>query len=227
LSAAPADPPGSRSAGINVPTVGDNPIAPVYAIRNPADLECVAKLTPPRSPQPLGQYLLARGLVTEEDLKEALAMQRAAGERRIGWIVKTLGMVEGEVLNRVLAAHSGLPWVYLGAYRPRLDLSHLLPAPTAREHGMTLLHEDLDTAWLAVTDLAPTPALREVTEKLGKRVAKVMTTPADLIKYLDRDKPAPPEMDKATRAELAAQEARRRYLLAAGLPTDSPGKHQD
>jgi hypothetical protein len=224
LSPPPSLPAGPSLLGTGVPTVGDGAIAPVYAIRNPRDLERLEALTPQRSVQPLGEYLLARGLITADDLAEVLSSQRTTKERRIGWILKTLGILEPDVLNLSLAAHSGTPCVYLGNYKAEADYEDLLPKEFARENGMVLLHDSPEAAWLAIADLTQRAGYREVvTDKFGKRVALLHATQRDLIKYLERDTP-PRTVDKASRLQKEAEEARRRYLLAAGLPADSPTK---
>jgi hypothetical protein len=181
-------------------------------------------LIPQRSAKPLGEYLLARGLITADDLAEVLSSQRTTKERRIGWILKTLGILEPETLNLALAAHSGTPCVYLGNYKAEADYEDLMPKEFARENGMVLLHDSPETAWLAIADLTQRTGYREVvTDKFAKRVALLHAAPRDLISYLDRNTP-PRTIDKVSRMQKEAEEARRRYLLATGLPADSPTK---
>lgn len=61
---------------------------------------------------PLGQILLQRGLISQAQLEEALALQKSWGSR-IGQVLLGKGFVTAQQLYTVLAEHYGLPFVDL------------------------------------------------------------------------------------------------------------------
>lgn len=64
----------------------------------------------PTAPQnSIGQILLSRGKITEEQLAEALSYQREKGGR-LGWILASLGFVNRLTLYQALAQHFTLPF---------------------------------------------------------------------------------------------------------------------
>lgn len=58
----------------------------------------------------LGKLLIQKGLITEEQLKEALEYQRKSGGK-IGWILASLGYISRIELYKALAEHFNLPFI--------------------------------------------------------------------------------------------------------------------
>ena len=82
----------------------------------------------------VGQTMVDRGLVTEEQLEDALALQRATG-RRVGDALVEIGALSRYDLTRVLADHLGVPFVDLQAKQPDPLLTSLLPEEVARRYN--------------------------------------------------------------------------------------------
>lgn len=203
-----------------VPVVDGRSTVPVYAIRTPDDLEYVASVTKPESSQPFGQFLLQRKLLTPEELNEALAMQRRMSGRRIGWIIKTLGIFDDVTLGRLLAAHHGIACVSLAKYEAVADFRQRLPGMTMGEAGMALLHEGARKAWLALSDVGDLHGASAVADALGKGVAMVMAPQCEILAFARSDRRNAAE---STVAVLNLhEEARRRHLASLGLPADAP-----
>jgi general secretion pathway protein E len=72
--------------------------------------------SPPHAPAPLGQMLLARGLISEGDLERGLAFQQRFGGRLGGVLVRIGALPESELLS-VLSEQLGLP-VLVGSNIP-------------------------------------------------------------------------------------------------------------
>jgi len=62
------------------------------------------------SSERIGELFIKKGLLTEEQLKEALEYQKRYGGR-LGWILASLGYVDRVSFFKVLAEHYGLPFV--------------------------------------------------------------------------------------------------------------------
>jgi type IV pilus assembly protein PilB len=81
----------------------------------------------------LGQMMLERGLVSEEQLEQALAVQRATG-RRVGETLLEMRAIGSADLAQVLADHLGVPFIDLRTRPPDLVLASLIPEQVARRY---------------------------------------------------------------------------------------------
>jgi len=84
-----------------------------------------------RLQEPLGQILLAQGLITPRQLADALDIQRRSGDR-IGRILVSLGYVSQLDVARALARQFGLPFRDLLAHPPPAEVVRLLDEDSAR-----------------------------------------------------------------------------------------------
>lgn len=81
----------------------------------------------------LGEFLVAQGLLREEELARALELQRRSGER-LGRILLALGYVRRKDLYRALSTLWGLPFVLLTEERPDPRLLRRWPLEEALRH---------------------------------------------------------------------------------------------
>ncbi|MBM3501750.1 MAG: type II secretion system protein GspE, partial [Armatimonadetes bacterium] len=81
----------------------------------------------------IGQLLVQKGLITEERLNEALAMQKQTTQR-IGEILVDLGYIDQRQLFEALAEQQGLPFVDLTRYSIDPAIAQLLDRATAERH---------------------------------------------------------------------------------------------
>lgn len=88
--------------------------------------------TPPR----LGEELLARGIITTDQLQIALLEQKRLGKRLLGEVLQELGFVSEDLLRDALAQRLG---------QSAIDLDHILADPRA----LTLLPRELARRHLA------------------------------------------------------------------------------
>jgi hypothetical protein len=130
----------------------------------PAPSASVPSLPPLR----LGVLLRHLGALTEEQLTQALSVQRASG-RRLGHELRRLALVSAEPVLRALAAQGGIS--YLTAF----DAAHLPPGPswlpvdTVRALGLVPFELNEGQRRLKVICMAPVPraALRALTKLTG------------------------------------------------------------
>jgi type IV pilus assembly protein PilB len=106
-------------------------------IDSPAGDESIEDLLLPRErPATLpriGEMMLQRGLITEDDLAAALEDQRATG-RRMGEILVEMGALTSVELTRILAERMGYPFVDLRSRPIDLMLAALIPEEVARRY---------------------------------------------------------------------------------------------
>ncbi len=83
----------------------------------------------------LGEFLVQRGLATDEDVDHALQVQRSTG-RRLGETLVELGVVSRLALAEALSAHFGYPFVNLDEQQPEPDAVALVAPDVAQRYGI-------------------------------------------------------------------------------------------
>src|SRR5512132_3524329 len=81
----------------------------------------------------LGDALLNAGLVTREQLDEAVAMQNTTGQK-LGQTLVSLGYLSDSALLRTLCDEAGIPFLDDAEVRPEPDAIALVPVEMARQH---------------------------------------------------------------------------------------------
>ena len=132
----------------------------------------------------LGEELASRGLITEEELGEAIAEQERAGGR-IGEILVLGGALEEHALLRVLAEKQSLPTVDLSEFDPAKAPVDAIPEPLARRLQCVPIAIDESYLYLAVPD-APDRALAQEIEEHTHLKVRPFLAPASEIAALLR-----------------------------------------
>ncbi len=129
----------------------------------------------------LGEFLLARGLISEEQLSRALELQARSGEK-LGRILLALGYVRRKDLYQALSDLWGLPFVLLTEERPDPKLLRRWPLEEALRHRAVPLGFGHDGALRVAVSDAPSPALEAALRAhLGaERAAFLVTTEWDV-----------------------------------------------
>lgn len=101
-------------------------------------------LPPPRALSesralPLGQLLVAAGLLSQEALDEVLVMQKADG-RRLGELLEAKGLVQPHQLAQFLSHQLSCPWVSLQRVEVTREAVDVLPRAIALKHHMVPVH---------------------------------------------------------------------------------------
>jgi len=105
----------------------------------------------------LGDILVADGILTPDQLDEALQAQRDDPNRpRLGNIVLELGMVSEHAVARALARQLRLPMVDLVERSPNPDAIEVVPRRLAERHDLLPLDVDADEGILTVAMSDPT-----------------------------------------------------------------------
>jgi len=134
---------------------------------------------PPR----LGEILASRGLVTEEQLGEAVAEQQRTGSR-IGEVLVHGGALEEQALLRVLAEQLDLPTIDLSGFDAAQAPRNVIPEPMERRLHCVPIAVDSENVYVAVADQLGDSA-REISEHTGLRVREFLA-PRNEIDALQR-----------------------------------------
>jgi type IV pilus assembly protein PilB len=99
----------------------------------------------------LGDLLVQDGLLTTQQLRQALAEQRSSGHR-LGYVVVKLGLVDEVDVTKALARQLRMPAVDLSRFEPDVRVLRLIPAEVARKHLVLPLRREGRTLTVAMAD---------------------------------------------------------------------------
>jgi len=129
--------------------------------------------------RPIGALLVAEGLVTAEQVGEALEEQRTTGEK-VGAVLVRRGRLSEDQLARFLARLYALPYVTLPAAPIPREVLRLVPAALARKYEVLPLERTTTSLTLAMADPTNLSAVDETAFRTGLRVAPVIVRPGDI-----------------------------------------------
>jgi type IV pilus assembly protein PilB len=184
------------------------PVAPAPATRPPADEHHDAEEGPRHSGRPLGELLVGRGLVSEDQLGEALTKQTASG-KRLGNLLVELGLLGERALTDVLAEQLGLAVVDLSRAEMDPEVVALLSEEDARRLGALPTHRDGSRIEVAVADPLVENLDTQLIELLGSLVRIKLAVRSDLEQALDRCYAPAADLGDALRMFEARLEARK------------------
>ncbi|MCH2100628.1 MAG: Flp pilus assembly complex ATPase component TadA [Planctomycetes bacterium] len=128
----------------------------------------------------LGGILVDLGVLLMGQLQAALAEQRRSGGR-IGQILLDREEITEEDLSRSLAIQGGLEWLPSGALKPSEEAVALVDAGTARAFGALPLGVENDRLRIAVADPEVLPLLGDLEALTGYPLEIVLAAPAALV----------------------------------------------
>jgi type IV pilus assembly protein PilB len=131
----------------------------------------------------LGHILLELGVITEQQLKQALEIQDRTGER-LGKILRDTGVVSDQDLARAMAAQWGYPYVALANTKIDEDTAKLIPHALAVRHKCIALERRGGRLVLAVADPLNVLAIDDVRLITGMEVDLVIATEEDIANAL-------------------------------------------
>lgn len=127
----------------------------------------------------IGDLLLARGLITTDQLRAALQEQERSG-RRLGDILLAQGHVTSTDLVEVLSERLKIPKVSIQALVADPEVVNTIPLEMARKHRLLALFRVQGRLTVAMADPLDMVAIDEVRYKTGLTVNRVIATPEDI-----------------------------------------------
>ncbi len=132
----------------------------------------------------LGDLLVEKGLITEDQLQFALGEQKKLG-RKLGGTLIELGMIDETSLLNLLSNQLGIPLIDINNYNYSNETAKLLPESIARRYRAMVL-EERDADFLVVmADPTDIYALDEIQSKLSKPVSQAIVREAALLENFD------------------------------------------
>ncbi len=125
----------------------------------------------------LGDLLMKSGLITEEQLNDALVLSKESG-KRLGTVLVEHGMIKEMQLIHALTAQIGVEYIDLNSYEIPADMARLLPKGIAKKYLVVPVKATRTDIYLAMADPLNFVAIEEVGAATRRHVVPMITTEA-------------------------------------------------
>jgi putative nucleotidyltransferase with HDIG domain len=132
----------------------------------------------------IGELLVWEGLVTEEQVKEALDVQKKQGGKIVGILIN-LGYLKEETFLQFLS-RQGLPSINIGNYELQKQIVKLIPADFARKHEMLALDKLGKLLTVAMVCPLDRVTLDELSKITGLKIKPILCSAADVREAIAR-----------------------------------------
>lgn len=126
-----------------------------------------------KRPKRLGDILIAAGLITEEQLEEALAKQKGSG-KRLGTVLQDEGYITELEMIEALQMQLGIEFIDLNKINIPTELAQVVPVNIAKQYQVVPVRIIRDELYLAMADPLNFYALEEVRKTVRRRVVPMI-----------------------------------------------------
>ncbi|BCB25392.1 MSHA biogenesis protein MshE [Sulfurimicrobium lacus] len=133
----------------------------------------------------LGEVLIQQNLLTEDQLKQALAEQKSSG-RKLGRIFIENGFVTEEGIAEAIARQLQIPFINLKFYNTNADLVNKLPETQARRFRALVLEDRGETLLVGMADPSDLFAYDELARALKRDIDLAAVAESQLLQTIDR-----------------------------------------
>ena len=122
----------------------------------------------------IGDLMISAGYITEDQLKEALAIQKESGGKRIGQVLIELGYVTEVQMLSALADRLDLQLIDITAEPIDVDTVKLIPKQLAEQYVMLPIGQAYGEVILAVNDPLNLYAIEDIRQTVGMPIRTVL-----------------------------------------------------
>jgi type IV pilus assembly protein PilB len=133
----------------------------------------------------LGDTLLGAGLVTKQQLDEALKVQNSTGQK-LGQALVALGYLSETALLQTLCSDAGIPFVAEHEIQPDPAAIALIPVELARTHNVVPLKVESRHLVLAMADPFDLLTIRSLTRAAGRSIRVVGAQRDSVLRSVDK-----------------------------------------
>jgi len=127
----------------------------------------------------LGDLLLAAGMITEEQLNEALTLQKET-KNRLGTVLLENKIITEDQLIEALRMQLGIEFVDLTKVNIPTELAQLLPKNIAKQYQVVPVRQVKDELYLAMSDPLNFYAVEEARKASHKKIVPMVATTAGI-----------------------------------------------
>ena len=121
----------------------------------------------------LGDLLISIGLVSEEQVNEALALQKTT-KKRLGDQLIASGYITQKQLIEALQMQLGIEFIDLSKYDIPAELSQVIPKSIAKKYGVVPVRVSKDMLFLAMSDPMNFMAIEEAKSASRKKIVPMI-----------------------------------------------------
>ncbi len=132
----------------------------------------------------LGDLLLESGLITENQLKQAL--EDKTESQKLGDILLQKGFITEQQLIEVLEFQLGIPHVSLFRYPVDTTLTNLIPKEMARRHSLIALRKEGDKLFVAMADPMDFYAIDDLRLLTGFHIEPVIASKDEILRAINK-----------------------------------------
>jgi type IV pilus assembly protein PilB len=136
-------------------------------------------------PKLLGELLLERGVINEEQLNKALKMQKERGGL-IGSILVSLGYVKEEEIAQAITVQYGLPYLPLECYEVNVEAMELIPRNVAEQYNLIAIDKIADMLTIAMSNPLNRQAIEDVEMISNCKVQVFVSTMTDITNAINK-----------------------------------------
>ena len=133
----------------------------------------------------LGSMLVSSGLITDDQLKKALAAQKSEGGR-LGSILVKLGFVQEDKLMTFLSKQYGVPYVDLSKFEINPAVIKHIPADVAQKYRIMPINRSGATITIAMVDPSNIFAIDDIKFMTGYNVEAVVATEGAIVEAIKK-----------------------------------------
>ena len=133
----------------------------------------------------LGEMLLDSGIISEDQLSQALKIQKESTNKRLGDVLIEQGFVDEQKLMTVLESQLGIPFVSLSKIRIKPEMSQYVPINIARRHSLVPVKIHNEILHVAMEDPYSFLAIDDVKMVSKMQVQPLLATPEEIHKAID------------------------------------------
>lgn len=142
--------------------------------------DSIQAATSPKLPEGrIGDLLIQKGVLSKEQLKQALEVQRQTGAF-LGQVLTDLGFVTPEAIGELLAQISRVRYVDLSQVHPQPEVVALLPEEMIRLSQVLPLRLHADILEVAMVDPLDVATIDRIHDITGRRVRPFLTMVSEL-----------------------------------------------
>lgn len=143
----------------------------------------------------LGDALIQEGLINQEQLQQALALQKKSG-KRLGNILVEMHLVTEQDIVQILSKQLKIPFIDLSNYLIDPVIAKLVPEHIAKRHMLIPINKVGNKLTVAMVDPLNIIAIDDIQLMSGLMVKPVVATPTDINKALGDAYGAVAQQDK-------------------------------
>lgn len=151
----------------------------------------------------LGQLLLKSKLISEEQLTEAVRLQKIEG-KRLGSVLLKLGFINEESLITFLSRQYNAPAINLSDHKIDTTLLKLIPYETAKKYQLIPISKDGAALRVAVVDPSNNFATDEIRFLTGMKISVHVAAESAIVEAIEKHYPRKDTMRASVKQSVAS-----------------------